>query len=330
MGLKARFVKKMLSTVGKRDFQQLIDKEEQLTQVTNTYQSVEDSPKRFEIVFEAIEYPADKLKLFSSLRTMKKIPSIIRNITKSLTSINNNPKEPKDMINDDFLQRFEEYAKSLNVASVGYTKLPSKLIFKEKAVLNNNAIVLTMEMDREKIEQAPSDKTATMIMKTYDELGKASNKLTEFIREHGYSAQAGHPLGGLVLYPPLAESADLGYRGKHGLIITPEHGSRVRLTAIYTNIQNLPFAEKNQYTKVQEFCEKCFRCVRKCPGFAIRDYPIQNENGLLTHIINKNCFPVFLEYHGCSICLKECPFSRVKYSKLMKQFNTQSLDPDLV
>ncbi|MHA2153776.1 MAG: 4Fe-4S dicluster domain-containing protein [Candidatus Hodarchaeales archaeon] len=330
MGIKSRFVKKMLSTLGKRNFQNLIDQEERLTQIANTYQSVEESPIRFEIVFEAIEYPADKLKLFSSLRTMKEMPSIMRNITKSLKSINHNPEEPKTSISDEFLQEFEEYAKSLNIASIGYAKLPSKFIFKEKAVLHDNVIVLTMEMDKEKIEQAPSGKTATMIMQTYDRLGKASNKLSKYLRENGYSAQAGHPLGGLVLYPPLAESADLGYRGKHGLIITPEHGSRVRLTAIYTNIQNLPFAEKNHHEMVQEFCEKCFRCVRKCPGFAIRDYPVKNENGLLTHIDNEYCFPVFLEYHGCSICLKECPFSRVEYSKLMRQFNTQALDPELV
>ena len=330
MGIKSRFVKKMLSTFGKGNFQQLVEQEMQITEMPDTYQSVEASPRRFEIVFEAIEYPADQLKLFSSLRTMKEIPSIMKNIKQSLTSIDQNPKVPKETITGPLLHQFEDLAKSLNVTSIGYARLPQKLIFQEKAVLHDNVIVLTMEMDKEKIEHAPSSKTAAMIMQTYDRLGKASNKLTSFLREHGYSVQAGHPLGGLVLYPPLAELANLGYRGKHGLIITPEHGSRVRLTAIYTNIQNLPFAEQNDYERIQEFCEKCFRCVRKCPGFAIRDYPIKNANGLLTHIDNKNCFPVFLEYHGCSICLKECPFSRVQYDKLMRQFNTQSLDPDLV
>ncbi|MHA1978149.1 MAG: 4Fe-4S dicluster domain-containing protein [Candidatus Hodarchaeales archaeon] len=330
MGLKSRFVKKMLKSFGKKNFQQLVEQEKQITEIPDTNKSVKDSPTRFEIVFEALEYPADQLKLFSSLRTMKEIPSIMRNIKKSLNSIEQNPKAPNNTITNTFLQQFEDYAKSLNVASVGYTRLPKKLIFKEKAVIHDNVIVLSMEMDKEKIERAPSGKTAAMIMQTYNNLGKASNKLTDFLRKHGYSAQAGHPLGGLVLYPPLAESANLGYRGKHGLIITPEHGSRVRLTAIYTNIQNLPFAKQNDYKQIQEFCEKCFRCVRKCPGFAIRDYPIRNPNGLLTHIENKNCFPVFLEYHGCSICLKECPFSRVEYNKLMRQFSTQSLDPEIV
>ncbi len=330
MGLKARFVKKMMNTVGRRSFQQLVSKEKKMSQLDNVHSAVEESPERFEIVFEALEYPANQLKLFSSIRTMKQIPSIMRNLTKSLLSIEENPIESKKEVTDDFLHQFESYAYSLNIASIGYARLPSKLVFKEKAVLHDKAIVLTMEMDKEKIEQAPSSKTATMIMKTYDKLGIASNKLTEYLRKYGYSVQAGHPLGGLVLYPPLAELANLGFRGKHGLIITPEHGPRVRLTAIYTNIQNLPIPSENQYKKIGDFCEKCFRCVRKCPGFAIRDYPVMNSNGLLTHIDNKGCFPVFLEYHGCSICLKECAFSRVDYNKLMKQFSDQSLDPEFV
>ncbi|MHA2074926.1 MAG: 4Fe-4S dicluster domain-containing protein, partial [Candidatus Hodarchaeales archaeon] len=168
------------------------------------------------------------------------------------------------------------------------------------------------------------------IMQSYDSLGKASNRLTEFLRSHGYYAHAGHPLGGLVLYPPLAEKAGIGFHGKHGLIITPEHGPRVRLTAIYTSIENLPFSENNSHEWIKHFCQKCGRCVRKCPGLAFYDVPISHENGLITHIKNDFCFPVFLEYHGCSICIKECPFSRMEYEILKKQFYEKNVDPEIV
>ncbi|MHA2203334.1 MAG: 4Fe-4S dicluster domain-containing protein, partial [Candidatus Hodarchaeales archaeon] len=190
--------------------------------------------------------------------------------------------------------------------------------------------ILSMEMDREKIEKAPSLETADMIMRTYDDLGKASNQLTSILRQQGFSAQAGHPLGGLVLYPPLAELAGIGYHGKHGLIITPEHGSRVRLTAIYTNIENLPFTKENPHKWIHLFCQKCGRCIRKCPGFAIKEEPILHENGLITHVMNEYCFPVFLDYHGCSVCIKECPFSRVEYGKLRTQFNNRTVDPEII
>lgn len=330
MGIKSKISRFFIKSNGIKQFQKTIDRESQLLEIENSIKSNEDSPTRFEIVFESIKHPPEKVGLFNSISTMRKIPSIMRNINKSLTSIIENPTHPKFTISKTLLQEFEKYAKSLGIAAIGYTKLPRNLIFKNKAVLHDNAIVLSFEMDKDKIELAPSAKTSSMIMKTYDDLGKCSNKLTEYLRKQGYSAHAGHPLGGLVLYPPLAELAGIGYHGRHGLIITPEHGSRVRLTAIYTNIENLPFSKENPHEWIKDFCGKCGRCIRKCPGFAIYDKPIIHENGIITHVENENCFPVFLDYHACTICVKECPFSRLDYKKLEKQYRTKTLNPDLI
>ncbi|MFX0050568.1 MAG: [Fe-S]-binding protein [Candidatus Hodarchaeota archaeon] len=329
MGIKTRLIKVLMDRIGVNQYRKIINKESQLSESTKVLKSVEDSPVRFEIPLEMMKYPHDQIKLFN-FRTMRILPSNMKNISKSLTSVDQNPFLPKTEITDDIIQDFEEYAALLGVSSVGYAKLSKKLIFTNKAVLHENAIVLAMEMDKEKIEQAPSSNTAVMIMRTYDDLGKASIQLTDFLREYGFSAQAGHPLGGLVLYPALAELAGIGYHGKHGLIITPEHGPRVRLAAIYTNIENLPFVETNDHEWINLFCQKCGRCMRKCPGFAFYDQPILNENGLLTHIKNEFCFPIFLKYHGCSICIKECPFSRVDYQKLKRHFTAQSVDPEII
>lgn len=330
MGIKSKILRFFMKSIGVKQFQKIIDTESRLLEIENSIKSNDDSPTRFEIVFESIKYPPEKVGLFNSISSMRKIPSNMRNMKKSLTSIIENPPNPKSTISEHLLQEFENYAKSLGIAAIGYIKLPRNLIFKNKAVLHDNAIVLSLEMNKEKIELAPSVKTSVMIMETYDNLGKCSNKLTDFLRKHGYSAQAGHPLGGLVLYPPLAELAGIGYRGRHGLIITPEHGSRVRLTAIYSNIENLPFSKGNPHGWIKDFCEKCGRCIRKCPGFAIYDKPIIHENGIITHIENENCFPVFLDYHACTICVKECPFSRLDYKKLEKQYRTKTINPDLI
>ena len=221
MGIKTRIAKVLMKSISVRQFQQIIDQETQISEGESSIKNNEDSPTRFEIVFEAMKYPPDKIKLFSSIRSMRYIPSNMKNMNKSLTSVKENPKDPKTEISGELIQEFETYAKSLGVASIGYTKLPRKLIFTDKAVMYDNAVILSLEMDKEKIELAPSSKTSAMIMQSYDSLGKASNRLTEFLRNHGYSAHAGHPLGGLVLYPPLAEKAGIGYHGQHGLIITP-------------------------------------------------------------------------------------------------------------
>ncbi len=38
---------------------------------------------------------------------------------------------------------------------MGYTEVPREHIFRNRAILFKNAIVLTMEMDKEKIKTAP-------------------------------------------------------------------------------------------------------------------------------------------------------------------------------
>lgn len=105
-----------------------------------------------------------------------------------------------------------------------------------------------MEMDSIAIKNAPSVDTFRMVMSTYDKLGVTTNLLTEKLRKLGYQAQASHPLGGLVLYPPLAVQAGLGWIGRHGLLIPPQFGPRQR-------IKCLPVFVKQQ---------GCIICVKEC------------------------------------------------------------------
>jgi epoxyqueuosine reductase QueG len=45
--------------------------------------------------------------------------------------------------------------------------------------------------------------------------------------------------------------AGLGWLGASGLMITPEHGPRVRLAAVLSSIESLPFS--------------CSVCIKVCP-----------------------------------------------------------------
>ncbi|MCK5390150.1 MAG: epoxyqueuosine reductase, partial [Candidatus Thorarchaeota archaeon] len=187
-------------------------------------------------------------------------------------------------------------------------------------VIYDNAIILAMEMSQEKIDKSPSPETLNMIFETYDTLGIAANKIAEFLRAQGYSAQADHPLGGLVLFPPLAQKAGIGFVGKHGLLITPEYGSRVRLAAVYTSIENLPFAEQNDHSWIADYCSSCGLCIRGCPPRAILNESIVHDSGQTTNIKQAECFEYFLQYYGCSICIKVCPFSKRPYSDIKASF----------
>lgn len=71
------------------------------------------------------------------------------------------------------------------------------------------------------------------------------------------------------MYPHLAQNAGLGFKGRHGMVITPEFGPRQRISVIFTSIQNLPVNSSNEHSWVPDFCLKYGGCVKKCPGNAI-------------------------------------------------------------
>lgn len=295
----------------------LYKKENAVGGMPNAIQADEDSPNRFDIPMNLIDTAEQgKPNNLMNRSTVRPMISNIKNINKSYDSLKENKGKEKTKIDDIFIQDLKEFSKKYGVVSLGFTKLPKHLIFQEKAVLYDNAIVMVMEMDKENIALAPHRKTVKMIMHTYNNLGIAGNKVAAYLRKKGYAAQASHPLGGIVLYPPIAKAAGLGWFGRHGLLITPEFGARCRLAVVFTNITNLPFATKNDHSWIPDWCATCGKCIRNCPPKAIRDQPIEQKNGLKSHIISEKCFPYFAANYGCTICIKVCPFSTTGYEKL--------------
>jgi epoxyqueuosine reductase len=253
----------------------------------------------------------DKLKI--TLKTLPRQLSIAKNMELTVKSLKNNPENPKVEAKTDFIKRFENYAESIGINNIGYIKVPSRLIFKDKSILFDNAIILTMEMDKDAVDLAPSSETQEMSNITYDELGKKTNKLAEFLRENGFGAHASHPAGGVVMYPNLAQNAGLGYKGIHGMLITPEFGPRQRLSTIFTSIQNLPVNNDNKHSWIPDFCAKCGKCIKNCPGNAIIQEKSPETGKTRTKIIKDLC-------SGCTICMRECSFNRRHYTQIKDKF----------
>jgi len=279
------------------------------------------SPTRFEIQLEAMKLmEAGNDIVMPNTFPARCTLSIMKNINLSVDSLDNNPIGPAASASIEFLNELRAFAQSHGVDQLEFVKLPRDLIFQHMGVLYDNAIILAMEMDQELIDKAPSQDTMNMVFETYDTLGIAANKIAEFLRENGFGAQADHPLGGLVLFPPLAQKAGIGFVGKHGLLITPEFGSRVRLAAVYTSIENLPFAEQNDHSWIADYCSSCGLCIRGCPPRAILNESIVHDSGQTTNIKQAECFEYFLQYYGCSVCIKVCPFSKKPYSDIKTSF----------
>lgn len=298
-----------------RLFTKIDEMEDKLAARKDVLHSSEGSPLRFEIMKE-------RLKSNEGGPPVRMLPYMLQclsGINESLKTLDENPSAPITEADQYLYREIEELALKLGATSIGYTKLPNRWIFQDKAVVYKNAIILTMEMDKEGIDSAPSIACMKTVMETYRDLGRITNQLAQLVRNYGFGAHAGHPLNGVALYPPLAQMAGLGWIGLNGIIITPEHGPRVRLAAVFTSIENLPFNNGNDYGWVAEYCESCRICIKKCPPGALMGEPFDHGDGRFTYVENELCFPYFNKYHGCSVCIAVCPFNNIPYEILKEK-----------
>lgn len=258
----------------------------------------ENSPSRFNIPREGLKRDTDGPPLPGFPKSGPQIFGSITNIHHSVQELKENPKDGKKQMDAETLEAMIAYAKSVGADELGFTPVRQEWVFKETAIAYTQAIVLVMEMDKARMDLAPNRDTAVMVHETYNALGQTSNKLARWLREQGYAAHAGHPLSGMALYPPMAQAAGLGWRGINGLVITPCFGPRVRLAAVFVEIDNLPTYEGDEHAWVLDFCEACKKCVRDCPPDAFYDEPIHHDNGIITVLDNEKCFPYFVDFMG--------------------------------
>lgn len=131
------------------------------------------------------------------------------NIRKSVRDLDRNPTNGKKLIDPETLNELTRYARSVGADEIGFSSVPQEWVFQDTAIRFTEAIMLVMKMNKERMSHAPSPDTAVMVHETYNSLGQVSNKVANWLREHGYAAHAGHPLGGMALYPPMAQAAGL-------------------------------------------------------------------------------------------------------------------------
>ena len=114
-----------------------------------------------------------------------------------------------------------------------------------------------------------------------------------------------------VMEVELARKAGLGWRGKHTLLLSREHGSWFFLGEIYLNLP-LPIDEPQQ-----EHCGTCSRCIEVCPTRAIiAPYRLDARRCISYLTIElKGSIPVELRplignrIYGCDDCQLVCPWN---------------------
>jgi epoxyqueuosine reductase len=177
------------------------------------------------------------------------------------------------------------------------------------------AVVMAVEMDAAGIGTSPALPAAAATGIAYSKMAFLTACVGEFIRNLGYDAiQMGNDT---ALSIPLAVHAGLGELGRHGLLITPQFGSRVRICKVFTD---LPLVCDHPIEfGVQEFCKTCKKCAQECEIEAIsfEDEPTfepvckSNNPGVLKWPIHaEKCYEFWVENGGdCSTCVAVCPYT---------------------
>lgn len=161
------------------------------------------------------------------------------------------------------------------------------------------AIVYSVEMDEDMINRAPNLEEVIAVTKGYMDAAVIGIWGGEYIRSLGYDARA-HVDGNYLVYAPLiGQAAGLGMVGRHGLLVSENEGSRIRLGVITTDLPLNP--DERIDFGLKELCHQCRNCEKNCPGKAIGD------EGL----IQERCYEVWRRVGtDCGVCLSSCPLSQ--------------------
>ncbi len=231
------------------------------------------------------------------------------------------PQNPTQQAADASLwSHIEQFARDNGAVEVGFVQINPDDIFEGYALPYQNAIVFTVDMEADAINTAPSYQALHEVLKTYGSLGELALKMSDLLREYGYGAYPGFPIGGMVDYVRVAQAAGIGAIGYHGLLISPSDGTRQRINIVYTNM-DVPEAVENPHAWVLDFCAMCQRCVRECPPNAIyTDGQVHAVTGRKPTLHYNKCLDYYAENHGCAVCVKVCPFSHAGYERVKEGF----------
>ena len=175
---------------------------------------------------------------------------------------------------------------------------------------HKNAIVIAVAIDPALIKTGPVLPMISSVMTVYTQLAVISTTLAGYIRGIGYPARA-HMLSNYqVLCVPLAIDAGMGELGRHGIMLTREFGSSLKLTVVTTD---LPLAHDEPIDiGADEFCLDCKICAESCPSAAIPHGEKKIVRGIEKWAINPEaCFKVWKETGtDCGVCVASCPWTR--------------------
>ena len=202
----------------------------------------------------------------------------------------------------------KELARSLGADLSGITTVKPEYIYQDHDVPYRYVISIGVEMNRHRMRNVPDTESATEVMRAYERVGFVVSELSDRIRKMGWPARSyGNPNSGDLLQIPPAIDAGLGQLGKHGSLISRDHGSNFRLGCVVTDLPMSIDAPLD--IGVDDLCSVCNVCVRDCPVDPIYDTRQLVRGTRKWYVDFDKCIPYFCETYGCGICIEVCPWS---------------------
>jgi epoxyqueuosine reductase QueG len=116
---------------------------------------------------------------------------------------------------------------------------------------------------------------------------------------------------GVFSHKLAAHLAGLGWIGKSALLITPEHGPRVRWGTVLTD------APLEAGAPIDEMCRDCSVCVKGCPAHAFTGQAFDQPRPRSEIFAAEACHAYLNKreqtlHRACGMCVYICPFGRNK------------------
>src|SRR5208337_5614383 len=118
-------------------------------------------------------------------------------------------------------------------------------------------------------------------------------------------------IAGAVSHKLAAHLAGLGWIGKSCLLVTPDHGPRVRWVSVLTDAPLAPSG-----LPMEPRCGRCTACVDICPVHAFTGRPFSRDEPREARFDAMACDQYFRDRERsglppvCGLCLYVCPYGR--------------------
>ncbi|MGA2698530.1 MAG: 4Fe-4S double cluster binding domain-containing protein [Methanoregula sp.] len=118
-------------------------------------------------------------------------------------------------------------------------------------------------------------------------------------------------IAGVFSHKLAAHLAGLGWIGKNCLLVTPDHGPRVRWVTVLTDAPLEPTG-----SPMEQRCGKCTQCTDACPKKAINGRAFREDEPREARFDAAACDQYFREMENargiavCGMCLYICPYGR--------------------